>query len=589
MIQLISRPWAPAPLDREAAAELARVLEVPFAVAALLWQRGLRSEAEAQSFLRPSLLDLHPPETIPDLQWAVDLVFEAVREKREICIYGDYDVDGISGTTILVEALRELGVKARTYIPHRLNEGYGLNCDAVRRLHAEGVRLLITVDGGANNVEELELAVSLGLDVIVTDHHPYERNTLQVPIVHPGRSDQPSPSRDLCGAGVAYKFAWALGKRDAGADRVAPRFRSFLEEALCLAALGTVADVVPLIGENRAIVTHGLRALGRTSRPGLKALLEVCALTPHRLEASDIGFRIAPHINAAGRMGEAEQALELLLTRDEDRGRILASSLASLNRRRKAIETAMVDECLAEIEESPDSSPGRGPRLFAREGWHSGVAGIVAARLVDRLDRPVFVIALEDEIGRGSARSIPEYPLTDVYDALRECTRSVGGHACAGGVTIDSQRLEEFRTALESANVGSGAETLPPRLYDFAIDGSEATLELARAIQMLAPFGEGNREPVFRVDRLSLDRSPRLVGRHEDHLLLRLRHSEGAFDSIGFRQASLAGEFAQSKGAFSIVSELSEDRYRGVARLRARLIDLLRHRPELSSEPVSDE
>lgn len=586
MIQLISRPWAPAPLDREASAELARSLEVPFAVAALLWQRGHRTEADAQAFLRPSLLDLHPPELIPDLEWAVDLVFEAVREKREICVYGDYDVDGICGTTILVEALRELGVKARAYIPHRLKEGYGLNCEAVRRLHAEGVRLLITVDGGANNVEELELAASLGLDVIVTDHHPFERRPLQLPIVHPGRSDQPSPSRDLCGAGVAYKFAWGLGKRLAGAERVSPRYRSFLEEALCLAALGTVADVVPLIGENRAIVTHGLRTLGRTTRPGLKALLEVCALTPSRLEASDIGFRIAPHINAAGRMGEAEKALELLLTRDEDRGRMLASSLAKLNRRRKAIETEMVEECLAEIEVDPEHSPGRGPRLFARAGWHSGVAGIVAARLVDRLECPVFVVALDEEIGRGSARSIPEYPLTDVYGSLRGCTRSVGGHACAGGVTIDSQRLEEFRAALQTAKVGGGAENLPPRLYDLAIDGSEATLELARAIQMLAPFGEGNREPVFRVDRLSLQRSPRLVGRHEDHLLLRLRHSEGAFDSIGFRRASLAGEFAQSKGGFSILSELSEDRYRGVARLRARLIDLLREGPKRSSEPA---
>ncbi len=579
------RTWGPKAHDAEASRGLAAHLEVPAPVAALLWQRGQRTVEAAQSFLNPSLLDLHPPEVIADLERAVEQIFDAKERGIPICIYGDYDVDGVTGSVILLEALAELGVEARSYIPHRLDEGYGLNLDAVRTLHAEGIGLLITVDGGANDHAELALASELGMAVIVTDHHPIEGGLADIPIVHPGRAhpdrkDSPSPSATLCGAGVAYKLAWGLGKRAAEGDRVAPRFRSFLEEALALLALGTVADVVPLLGENRAIVSHGLRALGRSSRPGLRALLEVCALEPDRLTSTDIGFKIGPHLNAAGRMGQVERAVELLRTRDAARGRAVALELATLNRQRKAIEQKMIDDCLEELE--GDLHPrGGSALLFARLGWHSGVAGIVAARLVDRLSRPVFVVALDGEIGRGSARSIEERPLTDLYDAVRPLALSIGGHACAGGLTIAPDQVEQVRAALASAGEARGeTEELPPKEYDLAIPGEEATLELVRALAAMAPFGAGNPEPIFRIEGLSLARPPRLVGRGEEHLMAQFRHDAGTIEAIWFRGAEHAGELIRqdhaAPGTISVIAVLSEDRFRGVSRLRARVIDLIR-------------
>ena len=579
-IEAQKRPWTARPRDLDGAREFAAELSISTAVAALLRQRGVESVEEAQQFLKPSLLELHPPEVIADLERAVDLIFSAKDRGDSICIYGDYDVDGVTGSVILLEALTELGVDARSYIPHRLDEGYGLNLEAVRTLHADGVGLLITVDGGANDRAELELARELGMSVIVTDHHPIEGELADIPVVHPGREDAPSPSATLCGAGVAYKLAWGLGKRAAGGDRVSPRFRSFLEEALALAALGTVADVVPLLGENRAIVAHGLRALGRSPRPGLRALLDVCGLEPDRLTSTDIGFKIGPHLNAAGRMGEVERAVELLRTRDRDRGRVVAAELATLNRRRKSIEQKMTDECLEELEGDLHAA-GSGALLFAREGWHSGVAGIVAARLVDRLHRPVFVVAIDGELGRGSGRSIPERPLTDLYDAMRPMVASIGGHACAGGLTLLPDQVDPVRAILAGSGRGEDGEReeLPPQEYDLAIPAEEATLELVRDLAAMAPFGAGNPEPIFRVDGLALGRPPRLVGKGEEHLMAQFRHARGTIEAIWFRGAEYAGELIgrdqRSPGSIDLIATLSEDRFRGVSRLRAQIIDLI--------------
>ena len=573
-----SRPWIPAESSPEDAARLAKELRVSPAVATLLLQRGLAERDDAARFLSPSLLHLHPPEVIADLDRAVLQIAETAEAGGTVCIYGDYDVDGITGTAILVDACTELGIPTRTYIPHRLEEGYGLNLEAVRTLAEEGVRLLVTVDGGANDREELALAAELGLPVIVTDHHPIEGDLAPIPVVHPGRADAPSPSATLCGAGVAYKLAWGLGKHYAGDEKVSPRFRSFLEEALALVALGTVADVVPLHGENRALVAHGLRSFAKTPRPGIEALCEVCGIDRRRMTASDIGFRSGPHINAAGRMGEVEKALELLLTRDRARARELAKQLATLNRRRKEVEQRMVDECVEEWESREAPPTKNGAVLFAREGWHSGVAGIVAARMVDRLSRPVFVIALDEEIGRGSARSLDELPLTDLYDTVRPTALSIGGHACAGGVTIARGEVDAFRAALEGATVGAAEETIPPRTFDLELEASEFDLDFVRQLEVLAPFGAGNPEPIFRVAGLSLARPPRLVGRREEHLMLDLRRDGRTLSAIWFGGGEWAGEVirrdAAERGALAFVVALSEDHYRGVARLRARIIDL---------------
>lgn len=574
----LARSWREVPHDPASAALLAGELGVPAAIGALLWQRGIRDVPRARSFLDPSLRELRPPEEIPDLESAAARILAAAAAGSRIAVYGDYDVDGVCATVLLVEALAELGIPARSYIPHRLDEGYGLNAEAIRRLRAEGIDLLITVDGGANDREELALAREIGLEVIVTDHHPIEGDLPDGLLVHPGRPGASGESAILCGAGVAYKLAWGLGRRAAGGDRVAPRFRAFLEEALSLAALGTVADVVPLSGENRPIVAHGLRAIARSPRPGLRALLEVCSVVPAEVAASDIGFRLAPHLNAAGRLGQVDLALELLSTRDDERARELALALAALNRRRKAIEQSMVDECLAEFAAQGEVG-GEGPLLFAREGWHSGVAGIVAARLVERFERPVFVVALSGELGRGSARSIPERPLTQIYGAVRPHVRSVGGHALAGGITVERERLAGLRAALAGAGGSESPEPLPPRMFDLALPAARVDLELARALARLAPFGAGNPEPILRIDGLAIAEPPRLVGRLEEHLQLRFRHAAGTLDGIWFRGARHAGSFAREPGPHSLLAAIEENRYRGSARVSARIIARNEHPP----------
>ena len=573
------RPWLGREVDRPTAEALADALGVPVPVGVLLAQRGIRDAEAAEAFLSPSLLGLHPPEVIPDLEQAIERILRAGEEGTPICVWGDYDVDGVTGTTILVEALAQLGIEARSYIPHRLDEGYGLNGEAIRRLHAEGVGLLITVDGGSNDRAEHAVARELGVDLVVTDHHPIEGAIpTDFPLVHPGRPDRESPSASLCGAAVAYKLAWGLGRAHGGGERVSPRYREFLREALALAALGTVADVVPLQGENRAIVAHGLRAIAGSPRPGLRALLEMCGIEPARLTATDIAFHLGPHLNAAGRMGEVERALELLRTRDPGEGREVAKSLGQLNRRRKGVEKEMVQDCIEELETS-GLHPETGPLLFAREGWHSGVAGIVAARVAERVSRPVFVVALGDGVGRGSGRSIPERPLTDLYDRLRPHVIAVGGHACAGGITIAPDRIERLREVLAEAGEGdpAGAEP-PPRHYDLALEPEEVTLPLARQIGRLAPFGQGNPEPLFRIDRLKLSRPPRLVGRNEEHMMLELKHSRGLIPAIWFRGTEHAAELLERDrtGDLALVGEISEDHYRGVPRLRLRVVDLCR-------------
>jgi single-stranded-DNA-specific exonuclease len=564
--------WEETPADRAAACALADALAVPRPVATLLWQRGVREVERARAFLRPSLLDLEPPERIPGLERAAERILAGGARGERICVWGDYDVDGLCGTVLLVEALAELGIAAASHIPHRLDDGYGLNAAGIRLLRSRGVDLLITVDGGANDREELALARELGLEVIITDHHPIEGGELpDALLVHPAPTEGHAEP-GLCGAGVAYKLAWGLGRRAASGEKVEPRFRSFLEEALTLAALGTVADVVPLVGDNRAIVAHGLRAIARSPRPGLRALLEVCALGSRDLEASDIGYRLAPHLNAAGRLGEVELALELLRTRDPARGRELAASLAALNRRRKGIELEMVEACLAEVDAHP---PGRGPLLFSREGWHAGVAGIVAARLAERLERPVFVVAVGEAIARGSARSTPGAPLTPLYAVARPHALSVGGHALAGGITAAPERLPALRSAIEEWDPPAPAPERT-RSYDLAIPAAEATLDLARGLALLAPFGEGNPEPLLRIDGLSVVEPPRLVGRREEHLQVRLGHPGGTIDGIWFRGAARAGEFSRASGPVSVLGALGEDRFRGAARPRLRLVERFR-------------
>ena len=576
------RPWVAAELDSDQAAELARQTGLSLVVASLLLLRGIEDKEAAEAYLDPSLLSLHDPGEIPDLQTAARRIDEVRREGGTIGIYGDYDVDGVSSTALLVKAFEALGQPVSSYIPDRLTEGYGLNIEALEAMAQKGIDLVITVDGGSNDIAELEFARDRGLEVVVTDHHPIHQMPEGVLLVHPDRPDVASVSRGLSGVGVAYKLAWALGLEAAGGERVSDGFRTFLTDALALVALGTVADVVDLNGENRILVRHGLAAIGRSTDAGLSALLAVCNIDRDSVSASDVGFRIAPHLNAAGRLGRADEALELLLCDDFDRGRKLASTLAGYNRKRREIEREMVADCVEEIEAG--QHPTEGPLVFAREGWHAGVAGIVAARMVDRCHRPAFVIALDDTIGRGSGRSIEEIPLTPYYEPARSVVSTIGGHACAGGVTLLPERVEAFRSKLEEIALASAdrGAPVPPRRYDLAVDPEDLELSLAYELERMQPFGAGNREPLMRIDGLELDGAPRLVGRGEEHVQLLLRGGGRRVRGIWFRGAARVRELTAAGADLSLIAVIEVNRFRGESSLQLRIVDHLPPRSDTS-------
>ncbi|MEM7264036.1 MAG: DHHA1 domain-containing protein, partial [Planctomycetota bacterium] len=391
-----------------------------------------------------------------------------------------------------------------------------------------------------------------------------------------GRPDRPSPSAGLAGVGVAYKLVWALGRSFSGTRQVDEAYRDFMLASLMYVAMGTVADVVPLVDENRVLVHYGLRAFQATHHVGVRALLAQGRVEADSVAAENIAFRIAPLVNAAGRLGAAERALELFLSRDDNEAQELAEWLGRANQERKEIETGMLEASLEQIQElgmdsaDPDH-PGR-PIVVAGEGWHSGVAGIVAARLVERFRRPVFVIAINDGLGRGSGRSLDGFPLTALYDAARPLVVSIGGHALAGGMAIEPDRIDEFRSTLDSVRPYESA--LAARaVYDAVLKLEEIEPELMRELNFLEPHGHANPMPRFRVDGLRIDGDIRLVGKTEDHVSFLARQDRRRIRAIFFRGAERVRELTSLRNRFSVIAELYLNDFRGTARPELRIVD----------------
>ncbi len=567
--------WRPTEIDRDEIRRFATEIDRSEIIATLLWARGVQDSTAAQHFLQPSLAGLADPDVIPDMDRAVDRIRAAIDGGERVCIYGDYDVDGLTSTSMLTELFRYLKVPVDTYVPDRLEEGYGLNPDAIRRIYARGAQLIITVDGGSNDLEELRLAVELGMDVIVTDHHPIHVELADVPIVHPGRPDERTVSADLAGVGVAYKLVWAVGRALSGDRRVDDAYRDFMLSSLMYVALGTVADVVPLTGENRILVHYGLLSFRSTAHPGILALLEEGRVRADSVAAENIAFRLAPLINAAGRLGAADRALDLLLSTDSEESSELASWLGNANRERKAIETAMLEESLEQIEQiEPDTGVDRTgvPLVVSKEGWHSGVAGIVAARLVDRYRRPVFVIAIRDGLGRGSARSLEGFPLTDFYDAGRPYTQSIGGHAQAGGMAIQPDQISLFVDAIRGAATRDGTAS-PASRFDIDLHLTDIDPALIRELSTLEPHGHANPTPRFRFDAMRIDGDLKLVGKTEEHLTFLVRQGKRRMRAIFFRGGSRARELSSLRNRVSIIAEVYLNDFRGTARPELRVLD----------------
>jgi single-stranded-DNA-specific exonuclease len=513
----MGRPYAPAtvpgpqetrftiaPYDYAAADRLAAVLGVSHVLAQVLVRRGLGEVAAAEAFLAGA--EAHPLDAFGGLREAAARILDHVGRRSRITVHGDYDVDGVAATAVLVRALRTLGADVDWYLPSRIDDGYGLAESTVRRIAERGSDLLITVDCAITAVEEVAAARAAGLDVVVTDHHsPRADGVLPTaPIVHPAVGGH--PCRDLCATAVAHKLAQAL-LEGAGEDPAAAG------EDLDLVALATVADVVPLVGENRRLVREGLRALAGTRKPGLRALMEVARVDPGGVDASAIGFHLAPRINAAGRLHRADAGLELLLTEDPGRARAIASELDAVNAERRDVETRILFSAEAQVAEH-----GPAPAyVLAADGWHPGVIGIVAARIADRHHRPAVLIALDGDEGTGSGRSIPAFDLLGGLTAAAHHLERYGGHRAAAGLTIARGAVDGFRErfAAHAADVLAPEDLVPECRIDAVVPGDVLTLDLAEELERLAPFGQSNPPVSLLVPAARLaDARPMGEGRH---------------------------------------------------------------------------
>lgn len=531
-------------------ADLSALRPYEGAVARLLHARGVRSAADAERFLHPDLSMLHDPMLLSGMDKALAILARAKAEHIPTVVYGDYDVDGICAASILTHALRRYGIKAEPHLPLRA-EGYGLNCDAVREL-AQTYRLMVTVDLGITNHEEVRLAQSLGMTVIVTDHHGLGLEMSPADVaMNPLLEGYPFPR--LCGAGVAFKLATAL----LGLENC--------YEYLDLAALATVADIVPLRDENRVLVSCGLPVIAGAKRPGIKALLEVCG-RPNPVTSDTLGFQLGPRINAAGRLGDANEAVRLLLTEDAAEAERLARQLDELNTQRKNEENRLV-AAAGKAAETHDFSLGKA-LVVCGDNWHTGVIGLAAGRLCTRYSCPVCVLSREDGVLHGSLRSVPG---VHIHNCLKECDDLLtryGGHEQAAGVTLPAENEEAFRQRLEAA-VAQYDESLfqPAQLYDEEVSLTECTRELQQMLSLLAPFGCENPAPLLLVrDAIPVER--RAVGAEGAHLKLSLRQGERILPGIGFSMGSMAARMPDRVDAvFSL--ELNE--FRGQTSLQAQI------------------
>jgi single-stranded-DNA-specific exonuclease len=554
--------------DPQAIAGLLKAaMDLPEIVAALLAARGISSVDEARRFLHPSLDQLHSPMEMLGMLAAVERLERAIAQREPMLIYGDYDVDGTMATVILKTVVELLGGQCDFHVPHRLLEGYGMRDEVIERAAANGVRLIISVDTGIRAFAAAETAERAGVDLIVTDHHLVARDE-SVPkalaVLNPNQSDCGYPCKYLCGAGVAFKLAQALLER-AGRERLIPSF-------LKVVAIATIADSVPLLGENRVLVSLGLEGLRRVVNPGLKALLEVCELGAigRAPSPTEVAFRIAPRMNAAGRMDVAKDVVELFTVKDAARAKELAERLDQLNSARQQEEQRISEAVLRQVEESAELR-GAACMVVDGEGWHRGVIGICASRVVERFGRPAVVIARDGDEAHGSGRSIPGFHLLDALESVPELFLRFGGHAAAAGFAMRSDKVAELRRRLnEYASAKLVAEDLQPVLeFDGELTMDQVTPRLWEQLRALQPFGMGNPEPVFMARGATLIGEPKVM--REKHLKLKLRRYASAAGSAdraaGARDA--AKDAAPAAGAGALARGLDALGWRMAHRLEA--------------------
>jgi len=545
---------------------LAAGTRLPSAFCAVLAARGITAVEEAKRFLRPRLDHLHDPSTLADGLRAAQRIARAIQVGERILVHGDYDVDGICATALYTRWLRSLGGAVVPFTPHRLRDGYDFSQAGILAARGAVAKVVLTADCGTLAHDAIRSARGCGIEVIVTDHHTVGAELPDaVAVVNPRRADCPYPDKGLCGTGVAYKVcelvANVLGASPTG-----------LQQYLDLVALATIADLVPLVGENRVLATFGLRRLAQSSLAGVRALLSVSDVAPVDVNAGKVGFVLAPRINAAGRLGESADALRLLLTDDEGEARTLAETLDRTNRARQEEDTRTLAEALELLGDQYDADRDFGV-VLAKDGWHPGVIGIVASRVVERIHRPVVLVAMDGEGGRGSARSIPGLHL---FEALTDCAshlRRFGGHRQAAGMDLSRDSLPAFREAFNAAaRARLGPDDLRPALRpDFELELAAVDVDLAHWLSYLGPHGVGNPGPLFLARGVKLDR-PKVVG--ADHLKVRLAQGASRVDAIGFGFAERHAPASLPNGLHDVLFRLELNEWQGVARPQAKLVDL---------------
>jgi single-stranded-DNA-specific exonuclease len=549
MVATHGRIWQFAHCETEAIRRLASELKISPLLARVLVGRQITSREAGLKFFSRKLTELHDPELLPGVSQAAERVVAAIKEGRLITIYGDYDVDGVTSTSLLWHCIKLAGGRAEYYIPSRLEEGYGLNVGAIETLAAQDAsQLVVSVDCGITSVAEARRAKELGLELIITDHHQFAATLPEETIlVHP-RLPGGYPFGDLCGAGVAFKLAWAICTRLGDGKKASPRMKEFLLSAIGLAAIGTVADVVPLVGENRVLVHYGLSTINEKSSVGLKALLKAAGLADKSaIAADDIGFGIGPRINAAGRLGQARLAVELLTTDNEPRAQQLAAYLDELNKSRQTLERKMLKQAKELVTEHPTWGDERA-LVLTHDEWHAGILGIVAGRVAEHFQRPTILLgpSASVEVLQGSGRSFAGFNLHSGLMACGESLMTFGGHHAAVGMKVARLRVDEFREALveyvaQNHAVEPGAA---PLLIDAEVMLSEINARAIEELDLLAPFGNTNPRPMFAATNVELAAPPKTMGEGGRHLSLLLRQQQTTIRAVAFGQGEWAEEIA---------------------------------------------
>jgi len=565
----MKRLWNINSSDSDLKESLSKELGLLPITAQLLLNRGINSVELAQSYLTPDLNNIHDPFLLKDMDKAVARLIKAFDDKETVALYGDYDVDGTTSTALLTMFFSDIGIKTISHIPERLIEGYGMNKDAMKLISDNGASIVITADCGVSNAEEIEYANSLGLDCIITDHHELPEGILPAyALLNPKRPDCTFPFKGLAGVGVAFNLVMALRTRlrEVGKLKDAPNLKRYLD----IVTIGTVADMVPLIDENRIFVHYGLKEINNNPRVGVKALMDVSGVKQGEVKTDSIGFKLAPRINAAGRLDKASTALNLLIETDERRAIELAEELDRENSLRRQIEQSILDEVFGMIESGEYGSKDDKAVVLYKEGWHQGVIGIVASRVVRRYNKPCVMIAIDDDgVGKGSIRGVNS---VDMLEGLRHCDKYLdkyGGHKAAAGLTIEKNNLEEFKKEFISfMNTNINDKELTPTIeLDGEIAFGDINSGLVGEIEKLAPFGQANKEPVLCVKEASVKQTT-IVG--TNHLKVKVGSNGSSIDAIGFGM----GDFHPLKGPVDVAFSPYIDTWKGQRNLKLIIKDI---------------